>query len=602
MADDQYIAAHVTAYPAAKGHVLVSNRSTSRSGVLSDQLFGILRQVDRFDTIAGHEKRLLALGWEDDGSGFIESAFQELISQGLLVSTRAFHSALFEKTGELEAPPPISSLVVTTRDRITQLQQCLTSYIENNEKHGRRPDYIVLDDSHNKDQGASLRAALAPVAAGGARIFFAGMEEKARFADELVRVSGGDGLPAEVVSFALFGDEAYRRTVGANRNALLMAAPGELSIMADDDTVCQPAVMTEADAVLSLSSMKDPTVTCFYADRKQLVQSVHATEIDLFACHEKLLGRSIAACLSSLGPSSSIDLERINPDSVDYFGRATKSVKATAAGFWGDSGVDSAHYVLELRGESRDLLMQSKKLYARARESREVFRSVPRYTISDGAVFIPMSAGIDNRSLLPPFLPVGRNSDGLFAMTLRLCADDALVGHIPFAVQHRPPEGRRYAPSTEAPGLPEILSAISHAFRPSAGRADISDRLSDFGQFLVDVGSLSSADFKGYVESAWVAAASRYISYLEYLLDLYHGEPDYWAEDILSFIEGLTDFTVHNSAAAPRELLETQSPEQAMETCRRVVRKFGELLQWWPVIDDAARRLREAGARLARPL
>jgi hypothetical protein len=131
---------------------------------------------------------------------------------------------------------------------------------------------------------------------------------------------------------------------------------------------------------------------------------------------------------------------------------------------------------------------------------------------------------------------------------------------------------------------------------------DISERLSDFGQFLVDVGSLNTADFKGYVESVWVAAASRYISYLEYLLDLYHGEPDYWAEDILSFIEGLTDFTVHKSAAVPRELLETQSPDQALETCRRVVRKFGELLQWWPVIDGAARRLREAGIRLARPL
>jgi len=100
----------------------------------------------------------------------------------------------------------------------------------------------------------------------------------------------------------------------------------------------------------------------------------------------------------------------------------------------------------------------------------------------------------------------------------------------------------------------------------------------------------------------WVASASRYIGYLEYLLDLYHGEPEYWAEDVQLFIEGLTDFTVHQSAAAPRELLETQSPDQAVETCRGVVRRFGELLQWWPVMDGAARRLREAGVRLVRPI
>ena len=71
MGDERYIAAHVTAYPAAKGYVLISNRSTGRSGLLSEQLFGVLRQADRFDTVAGHAGRLLAAGWEDDGSGFI---------------------------------------------------------------------------------------------------------------------------------------------------------------------------------------------------------------------------------------------------------------------------------------------------------------------------------------------------------------------------------------------------------------------------------------------------------------------------------------------------------------------------------------------------
>jgi hypothetical protein len=109
-------------------------------------------------------------------------------------------------------------------------------------------------------------------------------------------------------------------------------------------------------------------------------------------------------------------------------------------------------------------------------------------------------------------------------------------------------------------------------------------------------------DFKEYVKSGWVAATSRYISYLEDLLDLYHGEPDYWAEDVLSLIEELTDFTLHQSAAAPRELRETQSPEQAMEICRRVVRKYGELLRWWPVVHGTAGALRAEGICLARPI
>lgn len=605
MVDEQYIAAHVIAYPADKGNVLISNRNTGRPDLLSEQLFGILRQADRFDTIAGHVKSLFAAGWEDDGSGFIESAYKGLIAQGLLVSKSVFRASLFEKPNERGAPPPITSLIITTRDRITQLQRCLASFIEKNDGYDRRPDYIVLDDSRSRDQGAKLEEILTQLASRGPRIFYAGMEEKARFADELIRAAKGDGLPGEVVSFALFGDEAYTRTLGANRNALLLAAPGELSVMTDDDTVYQPAVFGESDADLALSSMKDPTVSRFYADRRQLVESVRPAGIDIFACHEKLLGRSIPGCISSLGPDSALDLDRITPESAHFFGSASKVVKATASGFWGDSGMDSPHYVLELRGESRELLVRSKEEYARAKESREVFRSVSRYSISNGAVFIPMNAGVDNRALLPPFFPVGRNSDGIFAMTLRVCAEEALIGHIPFAVLHSPQETRRYAQnaiSIAAPRLAEIVPTIVNAFNPSPGHTRISERLSDLGVFLVKVGSLNIEDFREYVDSLWVAAASRYIGYLEYLLDLYHGEPDYWAEDVQSFIEKLTDFTVHQSAAAPRELLEKQSPDQAVETCRRVVRKFGELLQWWPVIYATAKQLRAAGTRLVRPL
>ena len=195
MVDEQYIAAHVTAYPAAKGRVLVSNRSTGHPDLLSEQLFGILRQADRFDTIAGHVKGLFAAGWEDDGSGFIQSAFQELIAHGLLIQKSAFQASLLEKTGARGAPPPVTSVVITTRDRIPQVQRCLASYIENAERHDRRPEYLVLDDSRHRDQSAKLEESLAQLAAQGTQISYAGMEEKARFADELVRTAKGDGLP-----------------------------------------------------------------------------------------------------------------------------------------------------------------------------------------------------------------------------------------------------------------------------------------------------------------------------------------------------------------------------------------------------------------------
>ena len=584
--------------------MLVSHRSTDRPDLISEQLYGIMRQADRFDTIAGHVRRLFAAGWEDDGSGFIASSFQELVARGLLVSKSAFRASLTEGHGS-EATPPVTSVMIPSRDRARELQRCLGSCIENLERHERRPDYVVVDDSRNGNQNAATAELLAPFAARGSRIFYAGMQEKLRFADELVRAAKGDGLPRDAVAFALFGDDVYTRTCGANRNTFLLAAPGELFVMADDDTLYQAAVLGEPDATLSLSSMRDPTDSRFYADRRELTAAVRAADIDILSCHEKLLGRSIAGCVAALGSGSALDVDMVDPESAHFFGSASRRVKSTASGLWGDSANEAPHMVLELAGESRELLMGSKDRYARAKESREVFRSVSRYTISRGAVFITMNTGIDNRSLLPPFLPVGRNNDGIFAMSLRACAQDAMIGHIPYAVLHSPLESRRYAQdaiSIAAPRLSELVQTIARTFRPAPGRPGVTSRLSDFGKLFVDVGSLKMDDFKKYVQAIWVAGASRYIGILEQLLDLHHSRPDYWAHDVTSLIERLTDFTVHQCAAAPRELRERLTPDQAMETCRRMVRRYGEVLQWWPVMYSAAGRLKEAGIRLARPV
>ena len=69
-------------------------------------------------------------------------------------------------------------------------------------------------------------------------------------------------------------------------------------------------------------------------------------------------------------------------------------------------------------------------------------------------------------------------------MTLRVCAQEALIGHIPFAVLHSPQEARRYAAdavSIAAPRLAEIVPTIMNAFNPSPGHTSVSERLSDLG-------------------------------------------------------------------------------------------------------------------------
>ena|GEM_PF-5522721 len=52
------------------------------------------------------------------------------------------------------------------------------------------------------------------------------------------------------------------------------------------------------------------------------------------------------------------------------------------------------------------------------------------------------SVGLDQRDILPPFLPRLRNEDGLFGRTLSLCSSGLYTGLIPYSFLHEPPEFR----------------------------------------------------------------------------------------------------------------------------------------------------------------
>src|SRR5580658_10909364 len=55
-------------------------------------------------------------------------------------------------------------------------------------------------------------------------------------------------------------------------------------------------------------------------------------------------------------------------------------------------------------------------------------------------------AGLDNRELLPPFLPTGRGEDNLMAAILTRCFPGACVAHLPRGLVHAPLEPRSFWP------------------------------------------------------------------------------------------------------------------------------------------------------------
>jgi hypothetical protein len=422
---------------------------------------------------------------------------------------------------------------------------------------------------------------------------YAGPEERARFADAIV---GQTGLSPEDVRFGLLGAEGFSITTGASRNALLLHAVGAALLQVDDDTVASLAPCPEATDGLALTSAYDPTEFWFPAENEAL--PAPAQERNVLAVHEHLLGKG----LTEAGEAA--------PELVDAgtsFLRNLRSrsgrVRITAAGVMGDSGMGSPSYFLGSEGPTRARLLRSERVYRHALARQQVLRSVRRLTVSDGAFCMALNLGLDNRTLLPPFTPVQRNQDGVFAALVRACFTDSYFGHLPWLLLHQAPTNRRCLPEDMLRSAAEVtsgqvLQALVGSFAPGPNRADACKSLRALGHSLEDWGSAAPDDFEELVRLIMWNQASRRAVHLESQLRQMQGQPGFWAEDVRRVLAIWQETLPDRRYVAPKDLA-APSSEEAFRRLQQLVLRFGRLLQIWPEMVGAAHQLRNRGHRLA---
>ena len=470
-----------------------------------------------------------------------------------------------------------------TRNRVTSLVACLESYAANCQRHGRAAEFLVMDDSPGAEAQNQTRAALQLLDHPGVQVRYAGWQARSRYAEALARESA---VPLEIIRFALFGDDRCALSTGANRNSLLLETVDTLVLSVDDDTRCRIAAAPGADETLVFFAGYDPTEFWFFADHASAIQSLSFVDIDVLGCHEELLGNAVA----DVGDPA-----------------ASGRVAITLHGLVGDSGMTSPRYYLSLAGASRDRLVASASAYRSAFQSREVLRIVRRPTFTAGPFCMTTFLGFDNRWLLPPFFPVQRNADGIFGLVLHKCVDGSRVVFLPSALVHRPDAPRAFAPDeiwtdTEGVRMADIVIACVLAYQ--GGRTALTDatRLVQLGQYLRQIGSLTRSDFEAHVRSLHQYRTMAFITVLQSQLQKYGASPGFWADDVERMIERLSKAPNAEDYLVPRDLRLGQELEVARRLSRGLVARFGELLELWPTIIAAARRLRANGCRLTDPI
>ena len=528
----------------------------------------------------------------------LESMFHDLVNAGFLVPETSVSG-----TSRPTERNRIESVGIVTSWREGAVERCVDSWAAQARQHGRSHNLVISDDATDPRIRQSRMSSLAELSRrSGIAISYAGMEEKRLFADALA----DEGIDRATVRFALFDTEGCGVPTGANRNALLLDHVGKVVFHCDDDTVCQIA-STQAEPVSAATHFDghNPNQLWFFADRDTAINAVSFESRDLLASHEEFLGASLGACIDPAGAGSNGD-RRIPHEFFALLQAGTGRIAVTQNGLVGDSGFSSCNGYLTVGGPTRERLVSSEAAYRSATTSRSVLQTVSQPTISTGAFCMSYCLGLDLRHIVPPFFPVRRNSDGVFGRLLRSCFEPALFAHVPVAILHDPPPGRRYSPGAIWKESASVyLSGVVLRVIDGFSFGPVTDgvrRMRMLGRYLIDVASSDATGFQDFLRrNAW-EAATQTLENLERAISTFGRAPDYWAADCDRCAEHLTRALTTPDYGLPLDLREKRTREECCALTQRLLYRYGELLIAWPDIVEAAQVLRRRGVAVSHPV
>jgi hypothetical protein len=582
-------------------------RSQGRVLLETPTVLKALLRTRRIDTLEGHARYLA-----DEhklGANSVPALVEELsglVDSGVLVSK----VQLLGLPGERPAGHDlaVNTLAVPTRARPDAVERCVGSFARSALREGRSLKVLVVDSTPERTQSNATRESLMSLQRSmGFSMLLATTQDLARFALDLARAAD---VSEAVTRFCLFDvHEVGGCDTGANRNALLLGSSGSAILMTDDDTLADvrkgsgPADPAGAELVISGSA--DPSKMEIYRDELDARRAPLQPEVSLLQRCEGLLGRSVADIAAGF-PFEKIRFEEMRPGLVRRLLAGRAKVGVVAPGIWGDSGVRFPGFYLWNRPELRDALARDAPAYAALSRSRQMIRQVAAPTLTGPCFLMSTCLGLDNRGLLPPFLPVGRGQDIVFGTILRLISRDLMVSHLPEAVTHCPTDGRQLTvqPLWDPASRLELAPLVDAMFGLVSPGLEVAS--SEEGRLRLMAAHLQELTAQPWPEidrllkeELWQRLARRMV-YWESLARSCPAESP-WRRDLLHFQTHLLEQAQRGGPALPQRLLVGRDEKEAASILRAFMVDLGKLLSAWPALMGAARQLRREGRGLFGP-
>lgn len=586
----------VTLQPLGDDEEFVRSELSRSSVILPRKVAQLLGRCANWDTPRNHAAHIADdLGLSSTNARWLTELLSDLTEKQLLTSEDTMQSE-FARAAQSAANTGgrIGSIVIVSRNRPGLLRRCVMSYADHIRRFKKRVDIVVFDDSDEigfRDQTPEWFSALS--LPDNVRFFYYGAKQKAELARRLAQKAG---CAPDIVRFAICRSSSPVFAAGASRNAALLTTHGQMFISADDDGMCDLSETPNCRAGLRFSSAPDPTEWWFFENRESVHEHVPATEVDLIGSYERLLGRTVASLVEEEGP---VRLDGMN---FPFFRSAIQPdarVLLCETGYKGDRSIEVPALYLALEGPSYDRLVRSESCYRSAFRSREVVRSVSQATISNNASCTTNNLAIDNRTMVPPFLPRQRGEDILFSMSVKLCHKNCFFAHLPIAVLHDPDPRRTFEsiPATDfVPGMRSahlVALLIQRFSRHFEFQSELpAENLLAMGRYFTLLASQPFEQFHSFVRDEWLHQTRLAISSLKKQIAGCAGTaPGFWVADLRTHLEVLKAALLR---AAPCPIDMVSDPNDGMrawEVFQETLFSYGQLLEKWPALLRTAATL-----------
>ena len=556
----------------------------------SEATFEAWRACTGAKTLDAHRERI-AEASRTDSIDDVQKEISRLLKRGYIIPEDDLASLASISAEPHRDALDIKYLAIPTADRVELCRRLSDSLLPSLTKRERC--LIVAEDSsqtNNSEQYSSLVRELEPRSQ--SEIILLNRSVKDNFVQNFERFTQNETLVG-ALRIALGGTQEWGRQAGANRNTILLATLGSGVVSMDDDTISRFCRTNSRDDELRVWAGHDPTDFRYFADRADVEAAAEFDEaIDVIELHRSMLGRSSG---DMFGDETCLRAPNFSDQLATVLANEHARVLVTTTGLAGDCGMGSARYQLFSRQPSFGRLVANESGYRQRLQTRDVIRGVEASTLSVGTYLMAPCIGLDNRESLPPFVPTFRNSDGLFARTLRGIDGRALIGHLPWAVLHdaapREPFSIESIVKVED-SIRAWIGVLAAMILSGLGSSedDVETRLASLGSGLRRLSSLPTHELVSNIWSVRLRSLQEEKRQLGEALDEWASTAPLWAEDVKVQIRSI-DNAISSERLIFNEIPGSPGTSSQHESFARFLGVLGELFTAWPEIISATREL-----------